>query len=230
MKLTYAQLIKMMGVINEMIQVKPGPLVSVTSVLGMNANKIENALKGHTIALNAIRGDLQEKMECVYIKVAECDRKGPIVALLSALKDDPDQWDAFVDGDEKIVSRTLWSQRGSLRFAEEELEEIWTAGVPSFLGPYEIDSVRHIAVHLLRRQEQEELSTARVGDEKSKKDLFDERTEELNETELDIKIGRIKISNLARSEEKRPGYKTDATWFYLAPEMFAFPEEETDEP
>jgi len=56
------------------------------------------------------------------------------------------------------------------------------------------------------------------------KEVFAERIEELNQTEIEVKLGLIKISDLVRSEEMRPGYKTDAIWFYQAPEMFAFPE------
>ena len=223
MKLTYAQFIKMMGVINEMIQVKPGPLVSVTSVLGMNANRIENVLKGYKISRNAIQSELKAKVMCVQVNIAECGNKGPVVALLAALQDNPEQWSALIAADEQLITANpLWFQRGDLRFSEEALEEIWTADTTSILGPYEIDNIRYFAIRLLKRQEQDLVPT-------EQKEIFDTRVEELDETPVEVKVGKIKVAALVRSEEMRPGYETDATWFYRAPEMFVFLEEEPDE-
>ena len=220
MKLTYAQLLKMMAVINEMIQVKPGPLVGVTSVLGMNANRIENVLKGHRLAYEAIQSELKAKTSCVMIKRVECMHKGPIVALLAALQDDPEQWDALVAADTQLMTGPPgWFQREDIKLSEEALDEIWTAAASSILGPYEVDKMRYFATQLLKRQEQDIVPA-------EQKEIFDTRIEELNATEIDVKVGQIRVSSLERSEDKRPGYATDPTWFYQAPEMFVFLEDE----
>jgi len=120
MKLTYAQLMKMMGVINEMIQVKPGALVGVTSVLGMNASRVEAALKGYTLAHNAIRADVLATVPCVLAQIVECEHKGPIVTLLSGLHGNAERWDELVAADQQLVGvAARWFQRGDFRLSDE---------------------------------------------------------------------------------------------------------------
>jgi len=227
MKLTYAQLLAMMGVINEMIQAKPGPVVEVTSVLGVNANRIESVLKGYKIAYDAIQGELKTKVPCTQVKIAESELRGHIESLVLAMHEDPKQWDTLTSvGFPAMALKPLWFQRGDLNLKEEYLEEIWETKTPAVLGPFEINNSRYAAVQVLAHQDQEVVPS-------ELKEAFEERIAELDDTEIEVKIWAVKVSGLVRSEKTRPGYATDATWFYRAPEMFLLledscPSEEED--
>lgn len=243
MKVTYAELQRMMNTLNAMIQVKPGPIVAVTSSLGMNANRIESELKAYTLSHNAIRDGLKQKIECILVQVVECSRKGLITEFLEKVQDNLDRWDKAAEEialaapiiremlpqgqsiDKSIfqVQRQRWHQRADLLFNETDLTKIWEAEPGSVVGPLGIDFLQWFAVRVLKKEERDVIPHAQ-------QDEFNEAIEELNKQEVSVKIAKIKIADLIRSEEVRPGYATDVTWFYAAPKMFRAVEKQEPEP